>query len=115
MPAEAQASGGAGRDWAHKRCAISTTTTVAAATRASRRQESNRNCRWRNYRLSGAAYKYISRSTAGEDWVIIVVHEVLASGASGNNISQANFDTLLPYVGPSGVAVGTRSVLAAVN
>jgi hypothetical protein len=59
---------------------------------------------------------FITRAVAGKGWINIVLHDIVASGATGNNISQANFDTLLADLAASGIAVRTMSeVLAAIN
>lgn len=59
---------------------------------------------------------FITRAVAGKGWINIVFHDIVASGATGNNISQANFDTLLADLAASGIAVRTMSeVLAAIN
>lgn len=59
---------------------------------------------------------YVTRAVAGKHWLNIVVHDIVPSGATGNNITEANFDALLSSIASSGIAVRTMSeVLAALN
>ena len=46
---------------------------------------------------------------AGKGWINFVFHDIKATGATGNDISQANFDALLAYLATSGIAVRTMS------
>lgn len=59
---------------------------------------------------------YITRAVAGKGWLNIVIHDIVASGATGNNMTQAAFDTLLTDLAASGIAVRTMGeVIAATN
>ena len=49
----------------------------------------------------------ITQTVADKGALVITLHDIMASGASGNHISTANFDTLLTNLESSGIAVRT--------
>lgn len=59
---------------------------------------------------------HIQRAVAGKGWVNFIFHDIKASGATGNDINQADFDQLLVDLAASGIAVRTMSeVLATIT
>ena len=52
---------------------------------------------------------FVDRAVAGKGWINFVFHDIKATGATGNDISKANFDALLAYLATSCIAVRTMS------
>lgn len=56
---------------------------------------------------------FVDQAKAGKGWLNVVFHDIVASGATGNNITTANFQAFVDYCIAQGVPIRTQGEVMA--